>query len=411
MVQCTKASLLDFWKAEVPIEQYIEQMDNQMIINVLKKLLINLFQSMKAFIVVHTIEIIILIITTIAFIYIATKVWKGRHRYSQLDKEKETKNKSISVHITNTNTSESRNSSITSSTTPTVEINQMINKPEILVDKTNIDIWLVKMEIYLKSIEKQHWYGIAISYIDNKFIKEENLETKDLENQFETLKQQLLKIATTSKAMKTEKMIDYKAIGDRKQNLNETVEEYGNNLIQMATKLFPNVDIEAQDESLKSQFANGLNSEYLREKLNWRILKQRRKSEKFTIKDAIAYAKDQNEAYQKKIKSDKQQEGTSTETNSINQGSTNTSSIPEYNNNEYRTTERSNYNQNSGRYFNNFNGYNNQNYRKNNYNDYNGSRAIERNYPNNQYDNNNRNNVNTAKADSNGRQDEAKKTE
>ena len=74
----------------------------------------------------------------------------------------------------------------------------------------------------------------------------------------------------------------------------------------MATQMFPNVNLDALDESLKNQFANGILNSTLSERIKWKIIKQRRKNEKFIIKDA----KDQIEAYNLKNQS-KQEENDS----------------------------------------------------------------------------------------------------
>ena len=78
----------------------------------------------------------------------------------------------------------------------------------------------------------------------------------------------------------------------------------------MAKQMFPNVNLDALDESLKNQFANGIFNSTLSERIKWKIIKQRRKNEKFNIKDAITYAKDQIEAYNLKNQS-KQEENDS----------------------------------------------------------------------------------------------------
>ena len=65
----------------------------------------------------------------------------------------------------------------------------------------------------------------------------------------------------------------------------------------MATELFPHIQLDALDDSLKSQFVDGIRNPNLSQEVKWKMIKQQRKNEKFNIKNAIEYAKDKDNAY------------------------------------------------------------------------------------------------------------------
>ena len=164
---------------------------------------------------------------------------------NQMKRKKQKITTSISLKISNSNTISNENRDATNNNTSTTgrELIQLINKPDVLADSNSIEIWLNKMETFLKTVEKEHWYDITISYIDNKFIKEMNLE-KDSENPFEKLKKQLMKIVKSQQLKDAMQKLDFKTLGDRKQNHKESIQDYGNNLIEMAMKLFPHANLE-----------------------------------------------------------------------------------------------------------------------------------------------------------------------
>ena len=196
-----------------------------------------------------------------------------------------------------------------------------MNKPDILTNKEDIDLWVDYIESYLETIDKKHWFKLAKSFIDKKLFKEIHLDKINEEDKYLALKKQLLQLqedhkeAETKKKLEDQKKIDeqksieaqkianqrkkinYTAIRNKKQNNNESIEEYGHNLIKTVTTMFPNVDLEALDEYLKAQFADGLQNQQLSQKMKCKINKQQRKNETFNIKDAIEYGMDKNEQF------------------------------------------------------------------------------------------------------------------
>ena len=286
---------------EISMEAYIAGLDSYMIITILKKLLWNYFFAMEMFVRVNITQIIIVVITAIGLIYVIKRILQGRHRDSEYDQQKENKknSSSICVNISNSNNTRSKSGGYSTSnyTNATTELNGIINKPEILTEKAYISVWLEKMEMYLETVDKRHWYKVAISFIDIKLVKEIQIDNNNNEDKYEALKKQLMKIADKQNLIGIQRKIDYKAIGERRQHENESIEEYGNSLISMATELFPHIQLDALDDSLKSQFVDGIRNPNLSQEVKWKMIKQQRKNEKFNIKNAIEYAKDKDNAY------------------------------------------------------------------------------------------------------------------
>ena len=327
-------------KEDITIDAYMAHTNTNMVLSVIKKILWSYYEAMKIFILINILEIIILISIIIAIAYAIRKIWKGRHGNDENDKEETLKQTNTAVYVNIANTSNTASglgdNKNNNNSNGTVELRSIINRPETLENKEYISTWVKKMEIYLEAVDKQNWYKAAISFINIKLLQEIdtiNIETKSIENNqensnevenYETLKKQLLSMIEKDKSVVIQKIIDFKAISERKQQENETIEEYGSNLIQMATQMFPNVNLDALDESLKNQFANGIFNSTLSERIKWKIIKQRRKNEKFNIKDAITYAKDQIEAYNL-INQSKQEENDSISGKSENNSLTNRS--------------------------------------------------------------------------------------
>ena len=313
-------------KEDITIDAYMAHTNTNMVLSVIKKILWSYYEAMKIFILINILEIIILISIIIALAYAIRKIWKGRHGNDEINKKEALKqtNTAVNVNIANTSNTASGfgDNKNNNNSNGTIELRSIINRPETLENKEYISTWVKKMEIYLEAVDKQNWYKATISFINIKLLQEIDtisIETKSIETnqansneieKYETLKKQLLNMVEKDKSVAIQKIIDFKAISERKQQENETIEEYGSNLIQMATQMFPNVNLDALDESLKNQFSNGIFNSTLSERIKWKIIKQRRKNEKFNIKDAITYAKDQIEAYNLKNQS-KQEENDS----------------------------------------------------------------------------------------------------
>ena len=386
---------------DIPMEKIMKKMDNQMIMTIVKNVIRDGYEDIKIFMMVHTMEIVAIIITFSIIQWIIIALIKGRQRNKESKKEKEG-SAGIYVNIANANNTASKftDNTCNSHTSTSAEIKSMLNKPENLKNKTNISAWLEKIETYLESVEQRHWYKITISFIDVHIMREIHMEKTSEEDKYQLLKKQLLKMEDkqVQKDKRVEK-VDYKAIGERKQLESETIKEYGNNLIQMITTLFPEINIESIDNWLKTIFADGLYNKELSKRIRWKIIKQQRKQEKFNMQDAIEYASDKNEAYEENEvyehesdtqsnKSTSKNVEANTNDNNILAIHTNHNNRPEnksqiqattpittqrYNNNALTATENSNF---SNERYNNNNYYNgrsnhNNNYYNNRLNEYN----------------------------------------
>jgi flagellar biogenesis protein FliO len=238
-------------KEEITIDAYMAHTNTNMVLSVIKKILWSYYEAMKIFILINILEIIILISIIIAIAYAIRKIWKGRHGNDEINKEETLKQTNTAVYVNIANTSNTASglgdNKNNNNSNGTIELRNIINRPETLENKEYISTWVKKMEIYLEAVDKQNWYKAAISFISIKLLKEIDIisiETKSIETnqensneieKYETLKKQLLSMIEKDKSLAIQKIIDFKAISERKQQENETIEEYGSNLIQMAT--------------------------------------------------------------------------------------------------------------------------------------------------------------------------------
>ena len=182
MLTAANAVNAKFWNIwnqkdeEIIIESFMEQMSGQMIISVIKRFLLEWFYALQLFIMVHTIKIIMLIITMTILYYSVKKLWQGRPSDSKSNKKEENQKENTTIHVkvANTNNTTGQLGDFTNSNKSSARINLrgMINKPEILTDKADINIWMENLESYLESVEDQYWYKVKISYIDIKLVKE-----------------------------------------------------------------------------------------------------------------------------------------------------------------------------------------------------------------------------------------------
>ena len=182
MLTAANAVNAKFWNIwnqkdeEIIIESFMERMSGQMIISVIKRFLLEWFYALQLFIMVHTIKIILLITTMTILYYLAKKLWQGRPSYSKSNKKEENQKENTTIHVkvANTNNTTGQLGDFTNSNKSSARINLrgMINKPEILTDKADINIWMENLESYLESVEDQYWYKVKISYIDIKLVKE-----------------------------------------------------------------------------------------------------------------------------------------------------------------------------------------------------------------------------------------------
>jgi hypothetical protein len=188
-----------------------------MVITFVKNMVFNYYQTMQTFLMVHLIEIVTILSAFTIIQWILLHFIKGRQQ-----KEKQIDENSLCFN---------------------------------------------KLELYLETVEREKWYKIAISSIDIRKLKKINLDK--LDKSYENLKNQLNKLEDNqdcTKPSKTQDKVDCKQMSERIQQDDEKIEEFGKSLIKMATKMCPNVAVEALDDLLKTQFVTGLKNKKLSQK-------------------------------------------------------------------------------------------------------------------------------------------------
>jgi hypothetical protein len=258
---------------------------------------------MQTFIIAQTVEIIALMVITVTMVYILKKMWEGRPSYNTLFIEDQEAKESKAICITNnitttTNTSNGDVRDSSSQNNRTMDITSMIKQPQSLDNNTDIPTWIEAMETYLETCNKENWYKIAISYINHTVIKKINLisiSTSEGINRFEHLKNQLLLLNNQDENKAKEVIkLNFKTMGERKQNKNETIEEYGTSLIEMTRVLLALATLNMVEEICRWNIKQGNRST--------REIKNIRKREKTkTIQfNRHNFAKDLNRSYETK---------------------------------------------------------------------------------------------------------------
>ena len=118
----------------------------------------------------------------------------------------------------------------------------ILKNPEIFKKGMDGKIWITVMESFLKEFEKSEWVRITISYIDNSILKNFNYLDEllnDRENGFNHFKDQFLSYVSVNKVEK-EITVNWLTFSDYKQGLNQSIRDFGNNIIKMVQTLFPN---------------------------------------------------------------------------------------------------------------------------------------------------------------------------
>ena len=195
----------------------MDHINSKMVITFFKDMLFYYYQTMQTFLMVHLIEIVTILSAFTIIQWILLHFIKGRQQ-----KEKQIDENSLCFN---------------------------------------------KLELYLETVEREKWYKIAISSIDIRKLKKINLDK--LDKSYENLKNQLNKLEDNqdcTKPSKTQDKVDCKQMSERIQQDDEKIEEFGKSLIKMATKMCPNVAVEALDDLLKTQFVTGLKNKKLSQK-------------------------------------------------------------------------------------------------------------------------------------------------
>ena len=180
----------------------------------------------------------------------------------------------------------------------------VLKNPEIFKKGMDGKIWITVMESFLEESEKSEWVRITISYIDNSILKNFNNLNEllnDRENGFKLFKDQFLSYVTVNKVEK-EITVNWLMFSDYKQSFNQSIREFGNNVIKMVQSLFPNTsDSNDCDKLMQERFVEGLNDTRLREEARTKMhkVKNFNKDKPFTINDLINYTECKHEGFEK----------------------------------------------------------------------------------------------------------------
>ncbi|CAF0784477.1 unnamed protein product [Brachionus calyciflorus] len=170
-----------------------------------------------------------------------------------------------------------------------------IKVPEVFKEGMDLKSWFILMKIYLKNFPKCEWLEVAISYIENKVLRKvKNLEELICTRSYDDFKTKLFDALTVKPreiSVKLERLTDYK------QSQKDSIRDYGESIVNMLKKLFPNVNNSNDIDSIIQEcFVNGLLNQKLREAVRLKMLKMKniKKYESFKINDLINYAECKN---------------------------------------------------------------------------------------------------------------------
>ena len=245
-----------------------KQTITDIILNVLKDTITNTFNFSKLVIVNVPIETVLVIISISLLILVYKLLQRGRHFTSDP--------KSTMCNIFNTMQLDSSGSysKVSSENSSHVLKNQYIKTPETFKDGMDIKSWLMVMDIYLKNLDKSEWISIVVSHIENKVLR----RIKDLQNFTENNSKNYDEFKKTLIDLFTVKPKDITAnrdkLNDCRQTVRESIKDFGENIINMVKKIFPNVNDSTDiDKIMQERFVEGLFCQRLRETVGSKMLK------------------------------------------------------------------------------------------------------------------------------------------
>ena len=174
----------------------------------------------------------------------------------------------------------------------------VLERPQRFTGATDVQNWLMALEVYLGQFKKKHWAKATINLIDLnalKQISDINKFIRDEVDGYKNLKAEILKKFVKNNIEKNPN-ISYKSLLNQKQSDKQTPEEFGRELVKTAKAVFPDYESSHLDSQLQDMFVTGLQDPYLREKVRGKILKQRNKNEMFSINDLISFAEIKHKA-------------------------------------------------------------------------------------------------------------------
>ena len=179
-----------------------------------------------------------------------------------------------------------------------ISVNNLMKSPEVFKDGMDIKSWITVLEIHLKNFTSDKWVEIAVSFIENKILRRiKNLENLVRDKSFEEFKAKLVETFTVKQsdnAVNLDKLTDYK------QAQKQSIKEYGEAIVNIVKKLFPNVnDSNDIDSIMQERFVEGLFNQRLRETVRAKMLKMKniKRDELFKITELVSYAECKNASF------------------------------------------------------------------------------------------------------------------
>ncbi|CAF0977424.1 unnamed protein product [Brachionus calyciflorus] len=170
-----------------------------------------------------------------------------------------------------------------------------IKAPEVFKEGMDLKSWFILMEIYSKNFPKYEWLEVAISYIENKVLRKvKNLEEFIFTRSYVDFKTKLFDAFTVKPR---EIPVILKRLTDYKQSQKDSIREYGESIVNIVKKLFPNVN--DSNDIIQECFVEGLYDKRLREAVRLKLFKMKniKKNESFKIHDLIKSAECKNSSF------------------------------------------------------------------------------------------------------------------
>ena len=162
-----------------------------------------------------------------------------------------------------------------------------IKPPNEFVGKSDISLWFMKLESYLKSNIPPHlWLETTISLINESCLKRiPSNETLCLgEDGYIKLKKSMLDLYSNREKISELNLYD---LTTRTQKINENVQEYGSAIKNMAAEIFKAIPSSSVSTQLKAQLARGIRDPTLRARAIEKLHKK--SSETMTFDEFVAY--------------------------------------------------------------------------------------------------------------------------
>jgi len=207
--------------------------------------------------------------------YYAYRLIKGRHCTLEDSSVQPSKAKANASNDASNATTVHVHNTVQCDATPKIDIIE--SKPQNRAANTNrgpsftlnefnensvVDVWIAKLERYLKYIEEPDWIEVTLAHINDACLARLGDINKFYEDKsgLQSIKASLRKNFGTNEAI--ERKADFFDLAQRVQQPEETVVDYGNKLLKMAKNILNVEDANVIDQ-LKSLFARGLTSEEL----------------------------------------------------------------------------------------------------------------------------------------------------